>query len=515
MKSLAAKPDSVAHPDRPGHALIPLEISVAAGLLFWLVDAVHHFYDARAGVVPISGEHYRSLIDALLLTVPRHALLVRLAFLIVCLAFGLVTALYIRRYQDSEHHVHQLIQDASVEEIRVHAEELRKVNAELARAGRMKDEFLANMSHELRTPLTVILTFSEILQSGIYGPLDPRQEKPMQAIQESGEHLLSLITDILDVSKVEAGMLALEISPATVEGVCRSSIQLIEPQAKRKRLSVDLALDPAVTTIQADERRLKQILVNLLSNAVKFTPTEGALGLRVVGDAETRSVHFVVWDNGIGIAPDDMERLFQPFVQLDSSLTRRYEGTGLGLALVQRLTELHNGTIAVESEMGKGSRFTVSLPWEVPATGGQQAPLEEQAAESATTAFAQAHVLLVEDHEAALRPMEKFLVSRGYHVLRARDGAEAIRHAIEDHPDIILMDIQMPVMDGLEATRRIRGNKETADIPIIALTALAMPGDQERCLEAGANEYISKPVRLRDLAASIEKQLAAGANEDG
>ncbi len=515
MNSPAAKPDSVENPDRPGQAFIPLVISVVAGLVFWLVDALHHFYDATTGIDPISNEHYRSFFYALLLAVPRHALLVRLSFLIVCLTFGFVTALYIRRYQVSERRVRRLIREASVEEIRVHAEELRKVNAELARAGRMKDEFLANMSHELRTPLTVILTFSEILQSGIYGPLDQRQEKPMQAIQESGEHLLSLITDILDVSKVEAGMLALEISPATVEGVCRSSIQLIEPQAKRKRLSVDLALDPAVTTIQADERRLKQILVNLLSNAVKFTPTEGALGLRVVGDVETRTVNFIVWDNGIGIAPDDMERLFQPFVQLDSSLTRRYEGTGLGLALVQRLTELHNGTIAVKSELGKGSEFTVSLPWEVPATNGPQATQEEQAPASSATAFAQAHVLLVEDHEAALRPVEKFLISRGYHVLRARDGAEAIRRAIEDHPDVILMDIQMPVMDGLEATRRIRANTETAGIPIIALTALAMPGDQERCLEAGANAYISKPLRLRDLAASIEVQLASGIDADG
>jgi signal transduction histidine kinase/CheY-like chemotaxis protein len=386
--------------------------------------------------------------------------------------------------------------------------ELQMANAELARAAQLKDEFLANMSHELRTPLTVVLTFTEILKGGLYGPLDPRQQKPLDAIEESGKHLLSLITDILDVSKIEAGKLELELSNVDVESVCQSSLQLVLPQAKKKELASEINVDPNVTQIQADERRLKQILVNLLGNAVKFTPYGGAIGLDVIGDSETQAVHFIVWDTGIGIAKEDMDRLFQPFSQLDSSLTRRYEGTGLGLALVRRLTELHNGTIAVESEVGKGSRFTVSLPWiEAAAEPESERASEEETTPTMAVSPSLGRILLVEDNQAAVRPIRKFLTAQGYEVIEARDGAEAIRRAIEDQPDVILMDIQMPVMDGFEATRRIRANRETTEIPIIALTALAMPGDYERCMQAGASAYISKPLRLRDLGDTIAAHL--------
>jgi signal transduction histidine kinase/DNA-binding response OmpR family regulator len=416
--------------------------------------------------------------------------------------------------------------------------DLSAANAELARAARLKDEFLASMSHELRTPLNAVLGLSEALQEEVYGPLNERQHKSLRTIEESGRHLLSLINDILDVSKVEAGKLGLEIGSVSVELVCQASLGLIKQAAQKKRLKVSSSFDSAVEIVQADQRRLKQILVNLLSNAVKFTLEGGSIGLEVVGDGEREVVHFTVWDAGIGISSEEMDRLFQPFVQLDSSLSRQYTGTGLGLALVRRLTELHGGGVSVESEVGKGSRFTVSLPWQasilpVPspalcpvegvAEGSKACPepsrrTEPELAEvgaplavtSAQTLEAERPlILLAEDNEDGIHTFSDYLLAKGYRVVVARDGAEAIERAGEERPELILMDIQMPGMDGLEATRRIRADaaQGVATVPIIALTALAMPGDRERCLEAGVDEYLSKPVSLGELVKVIEAQL--------
>ena len=242
--------------------------------------------------------------------------------------------------------------------------ELNAANQELVRAIRAKDDFLAGMSHELRTPLTAILGLAESLQLKYAGPLTEKQLQYVQVIHQSGEHLLALINDVLNLAKVSAGRLELEIAPVVVAETCQMAMQLITPQARKKSVTVSLALDPVVTGLRADERRLKQILVNLLSNAVKFTPAGGRAGLTVRGDEQRRVVDFTVWDTGIGIAGTDLPRLFQDFVQLDTRLAREYEGTGLGLALVRRLAELHGGQVKAESDgLGKGSRFTVSLPW--------------------------------------------------------------------------------------------------------------------------------------------------------
>jgi PAS domain S-box-containing protein len=395
--------------------------------------------------------------------------------------------------------------------------ELSKANAELGRAARLKDEFLANMSHELRTPLNGILGSSEILQTGVYGPVNEKQLKYLRNVEESGHHLLSLITDILDLSKSEAGKLELEIRPVSVKSACQASLRLTKQLAHKKRLKVFQTLDSTVTTLPADERRLKQILVNLLSNAIKFTPEGGKIGLEVVGDEMQQVVHFTVWDTGIGIAQEDMRWLFQPFVQLDSSLGRQQGGTGLGLSLVSRLVELHGGGILVESEVGQGSRFTVSLPCLQTEAGveeeekeksreGEEAPVPVPPLH--TSRFTEAPlILLAEDNEDNINTFSDYLQIHGYRVIVARNGEEAIERVKEERPDLILMDIQMPGMDGLEATRRLRTNSELANVPIIALTALAMPGDRERCLAAGANEYLSKPVSLKGLVRTIKTQL--------
>jgi signal transduction histidine kinase len=236
---------------------------------------------------------------------------------------------------------------------------------ELAKATRLKDEFLASMSHELRTPLNAILGLSEALQEQVYGPLTDKQDRSLRRITESGYHLLALITDILDLSKIEAGKVDLTLAPVDVAGVCQASLRLIRESAQKKHQHVTSRVDPAVSTLLADERRLKQMLVNLLSNAVKFTPNHGRIGLEVIGHLDEQPVVFTVWDTGIGIADADRGRLFQPFVQLDSSLARHHAGTGLGLSLVARLADLHGGRVTLESSVGQGSRFCIVLPWRV------------------------------------------------------------------------------------------------------------------------------------------------------
>ncbi|MEK8019797.1 MAG: hybrid sensor histidine kinase/response regulator [Candidatus Parabeggiatoa sp.] len=249
----------------------------------------------------------------------------------------------------------------------VHVEErtveLKKANTELTRALRIKEEFLANMSHELRTPLTAILGISEELQEKIYGTLNDKQIKSLCTIKDRGHHLLALINDILDLSKIDADKLILNIDNVSVNDVCQTSLQMTKEAAYQKHILVSTTFKSVVESIQADERRLIQILVNLLSNAVKFTPEGGSIQLEVKGNIEQNRVQFSVQDTGIGIAEEDIEQTFEAFVQLDGALNRMQEGTGLGLSLVDRLTKMHGGEVFVESQVGKGSCFTVSLPW--------------------------------------------------------------------------------------------------------------------------------------------------------
>ena len=252
---------------------------------------------------------------------------------------------------------------AAEEALRQSRDELRTANVELARAARLKDEFLSNMSHELRTPLNAVLGRAELLREAAHGPLTERQLRSVISIEESGRHLLELINDILDLSKIEANKLDMHIQPISVGDLCYAILRLMGEMAQKKRIMLSADIDPHVSIIEGDPRRLKQILFNLLSNAVKFTPADGKIGLEVRGDSKAGRLTFTVWDTGIGIAVTDLPRLFRPFEQIDSKLNRHYEGTGLGLSLVARLTKLHGGSVHVESELGQGSRFTVTLPW--------------------------------------------------------------------------------------------------------------------------------------------------------
>lgn len=389
--------------------------------------------------------------------------------------------------------------------------ELSAANAELARTSRLKDEFLASMSHELRTPLSAILGITEALREEMYGPVTPLQSEKLQTVERSGRHLLTLINDILDLAKAEAGKLMLDYGPVSVRHACESSLQLIVKEAERKDLRVTLDLDPCVTIMHADRRRLVQILVNLLSNAVKFTPAGGSIGLEVRGDAlKEEYVYFTVWDTGIGIEPHDLARLFQPFVQLDSSLTRQYGGTGLGLALVYRMVQMHKGSVTIDSTPGMGSRFTVGLPWhETEHSRVEPDPpaVSPAALNAAPPPIPAATILLAEDNEDTIATISEYLICKGYNVLIAHNGLEAVAYTRLILPDLVLMDIQMPGMNGLEVLALLRSLPALANTPIIALTALAMPDDRERCLTAGADAYVSKPVSLRLLAETVEQHL--------
>jgi PAS domain S-box-containing protein len=387
--------------------------------------------------------------------------------------------------------------------------DLSRANSNLARALRVKDEFLANMSHELRTPLNAILGLSESLGEQVAGPLNEKQQKYLNTINESGHHLLSLINDILDLAKIEAGQITLDINKVDVNSVCQASLRMIKQLAQKKDQQVEFEIDDDLGLMWADERRLKQMMVNLLSNAVKFTPQSGALGLEVHGDRAGNRVIITVWDEGIGISEQDVERLFRPFVQLDSGLARETTGTGLGLALVAQMARLHGGSVSVQSQVGEGSRFSISLPWEPALAADASLRLRNTGKFRAIdpNAIEKPTILIIEDTREVIMMLTDYLEMSGFRIVTAQDGTDGLLQAKLSHPNLILMDIMMPGMDGFETTRRLRMDPDFRDTPIIALTALAMPNDRKRCLDAGMDEYISKPVNLRALTKLIQNIL--------
>ncbi|MEP1080297.1 ATP-binding protein [Leptolyngbya sp. PL-A3] len=415
-------------------------------------------------------------------------------------------------------------------ELRKTVKQLGQVNLKLDRATKLKDEFLANMSHELRSPLNAILGMSESLKEEICGPLNERQRKMVTTIERSGEHLLELINDILDLSKIESGHLELELADVSIQKFCESSLMFVRQAAFNKQITLDSYLSNAVEDFHFDERRMRQVLINLLNNAVKFTAEKGYVQMEITvrrpdeilkqsdGEYFTSPNPYLcisVRDTGIGISSENQERLFQPFVQIDSNLNRQYQGTGLGLALSQRIVNLHGGWITLDSQLGQGSCFTIYLPQpkligtqhrahSSPSVCndeiGLEIPLE-------TVVHGSPLVLLAEDNEANEQTLVSYLEAKGYQVVMAHDGYQAVAIAQAQTPDLILMDIQMPKMDGLEAIHQIRQHSPLEEVPIIALTALTLPGDQERCLNAGANIYLSKPIQMKALVSVMQTLL--------
>lgn len=399
--------------------------------------------------------------------------------------------------------------------LREEQHKLSIANQELERMSSLKDDFLASMSHELRTPLTAVIGLSEILRDGAYGELSADQADAVASIEQSGRHLLALINDILDLSKLESKQAGLELEDCSASDVGQASLQFIKSMAAKKNILVDFVVQPESIALRADPRRLKQMLINLLSNAVKFTPNGGKVGLLMRADKQLHKILFTVWDTGIGIRGEDLGKLFQPFVQIDSSLGRQYSGTGLGLVLVQKAARMHGGQVVVESTAGEGSRFTIELPWQPndqdTACEAESCEYDDEIKRPDVEKAETAVVLLAEDNPENVKVVAGALRNKPWRLIVAEDGVKAVELAALHKPDIILMDVQMPNMDGLAAMRLIRadGDQKLAVTPIIALTALAMKGDRDRCLRAGADEYLSKPIDFKELISKMEVLLRA------
>jgi len=370
-------------------------------------------------------------------------------------------------------------------------------------AARAKSEFLAVMSHELRTPLNGVIGFADLLS---LSSLDAEQKHFVRTILESGTHLLNVVNDILDFSSIERGSMTIENERYFIEDLIQSSCASIRKTALAKGLEFQCEIAPdAPEQMIGDDRRIRQILINLLGNAVKFTE-QGGVVLRVaVVRVDTRAfLEFSVEDTGPGIPSDMLGILFNPFTQIDSTARRRFEGTGLGLTISRRLAEAMGGSIGVVSQFGKGSTFSFRLPLEVPQSLSPGSCIEREDAPVVLLPKADATpVLVVEDDPVNSSLVGSMLVSLGLRVEYAANGREAVDAFSPGKYAAIIMDIQMPVMDGIEATQQIRARESDAHVPIIALTASVLPTDRQRCVAAGMDEFLSKPFKKADLSAKL------------
>lgn len=381
------------------------------------------------------------------------------------------------------------------------SEQLGIANQDLERAAQMKDEFLATMSHELRTPLTAIIGLAEVLREEVYGALNPKQMKSVRTIEESGENLLAQLNDLIDLSKIESGNLELQCGRVSIRSLIESCLGSVQQQVQDQQITLNHHIPADLTEVTGDELRLRQVLLNLISNAVKFTSQGGEVSIKA-GMPDAKTVQVTVQDTGIGIPTPEISKIFEPFVQLDSSRARPYAGTGLGLTLVQRLVNLHSGSIQVKSEVGAGSTFTVTLPFScTPAAREQPPTLPAHHPRDTSTPL----ILLAEDRESIVLLLTDYLEEQGYRVAIAPHGQAAIDLATRQSPDLIFMDIRLPQVDGLEATRQIRHH--LPHTPIIALTSLLMPEDEERFLAAGFSDSLSKPLKMEQLTEMISKHL--------
>jgi signal transduction histidine kinase/CheY-like chemotaxis protein len=374
--------------------------------------------------------------------------------------------------------------------------------SEVERASAAKSAFLAHMSHEIRTPMTAILGFAEMLEEE---KLMPDQLEHLHTIRRNGEYLITVINDILDLSRVEAGRVELSFGPLRPDLVLAEVAALIAPRARERGLELKVEVDPgAAGALRSDATRVRQILINLAANAVKFTE-QGRVRLAALAEPPG-CVSFVVEDTGPGIPPDKLSELFEPFTQVDTSMSRRHGGAGLGLAISRRLATALGGELTVTSEVGRGCRFALSLP----AVAVRETPKRSARAAEQTPVFLHGRVLIAEDGADNQRLLLHLLERWGLDVEVAENGAVAIERvhsgqARGEPIELVLMDMQMPEVDGYEATRRLRSEGFRA--PILALTAHAMEGARETCLAAGCDDFLTKPVDRAQLLAAIASRL--------
>ena len=416
-----------------------------------------------------------------------------------------------------------------VTELKLFEQRLKQKNLELEEASRMKSEFLANMSHELRTPLNAIMGFSEILRDGLIGDLTPQQRGFIGDIFGSGKHLLSLINDILDLSKVEAGKMTLDLEPVEIWGLFTNSLSIIKEKAAARHINLTMDASKAPKSIQADARKVKQIAYNLLSNAVKFTVDGGDVALCIdrvprneVGLPSGPWTHrgfappssqfdeflrISVTDSGIGISPEGLEHLFKPFSQIDSGLSRKFEGTGLGLAMVKLLAELHGGAVAVESAVDEGSRFSVWLPLRaadsvLTPTKAQEAIRSAVRAERRIIPEGMRTALVVEDDYKSAELIRVQLEAEGFNVLHASSAEVALELAMQQPLSLITLDIMLPNMDGWELLTRLKQVTELRRIPVVIISIVA---DPNRGFSLGAAAVMQKPISRQELYDSLSE----------
>ena len=393
-------------------------------------------------------------------------------------------------------------QRAERERERAAAQIALEARAEAERANRAKSEFLSRMSHELRTPLNAVLGFGQLLQMG---SLDKRQAESVDQIVKGGRHLLDLIDEVLDISRIESGGLALSMESVDVAGLLGDVLALVKPMAAER--GIELRAELQETTgryVAADEQRLKQVLLNLLSNATKYNCDDGAVTVTCDELAGER-LRILVSDTGPGIAADKLDRVFTPFDRLGAERTT-VEGTGLGLALSKRLTEAMGGNLTVESGPERGSAFAVELPLAEPPA--PQHPGRVTNGQSDGARFGRRSLLYIEDNPSNFKLIEKLFESQGeVEVELAMQGELGIELAQQHRPDVIVLDLHLPDMSGAEVLARLQGEPRTADLPVIVLTADASPGQEERLRQAGARAYLTKPLDVQRFLAVVNDCL--------
>jgi PAS domain S-box-containing protein len=381
-------------------------------------------------------------------------------------------------------------------------------------SNRLKSSFLANMSHEIRTPMTAILGFSDILSSELVDKVSDQHQSFLRSINISGKRLLSLINDILDLSKIEAGRLELQAENVDLMIEIESTMMPLKFIAKQKGLELILARAQEKLFIRADRQRIGQVIMNIVSNAIKFTRS-GSVTVRLSRNDHDQALIEVI-DTGIGIHPDFLPYLFEEFRQEHSGQTREFGGTGLGLAISNRLVTMMGGSISVDSKTGEGSTFNILFPLLRPGTEINRAQFaapifsKPKGERIATATAGRKRVLVVEDNLETQRLLDVYLRAE-YEVSRAMNAAEAIAQLTVEVPDLILMDVNLPDKDGLAVTAEIRAGSVAPNVPIVALTAFAMLGDRKRCMDAGCNDYLSKPATKREVMEIVQKTLAANA----
>ncbi len=392
------------------------------------------------------------------------------------------------------------------EELREQANELKKgklameqKNREVTKANRTKSEFLANMSHELRTPLNSIIGFSEVLEDQTFGELNVKQKKYVNNIRTSGVLLLQLINDILDLSKVESGKMELNYEEFSLPDAIKESHIIMKTQMDKKNISYKMEVDEQLSFIKADRKKFKQIMHNILSNAVKFTPAGGKIA--VTAKRADEFVEISVKDTGIGIKPEDQERIFDEFQQIDSKASREYEGTGLGLSLTRRFVVLHGGEICVESKPGKGSTFAFTIPLKLKEKSSEVKSLPLKNSDEIKEKREGSLILVVEDDPRSGELLQLFLKQKGYQTATAVNGYEAVKKAKELRPLAITLDINLPGKDGWAVLTELKQMHETKDIPVIIISILE---DRERGFHLGAVDFLIKPINKRDLLRALE-----------